>query len=315
MATSVRALIDEFIDHRRDVLRASPATVRAYASDLRQLAEYLEGTPVPPEALSVEHLRAFLGSLAKDHKKASLARKLSALREWVAFLRKRGVLDRDITATLDGPRLGKRLPRALSVDETEALMTGAAERPALAVAVAPEVAAALVARDRAIVELLYGSGLRVAELCGLDLGHVSFDEGVVTVTGKRNKSRMVPMGELSRQALEAYLAVRATLLRGNTRATQALFVNARGGRLTARSVARNLDRDALRSGLSKRVTPHMLRHSFATHLLGGGADLRGIQELLGHASLSTTERYTGVAIERATEVFDACHPRARRPSR
>jgi integrase/recombinase XerC len=192
------------------------------------------------------------------------------------------------------------------VDETEALAglaRGAPDR---------EQTRALERRDQAIVELLYGSGLRVAELCALDLAHVSLDEAAAKVTGKRQKTRLVPIGDYALLALRDWLAVRPHLARDDGGAARPFFVNARGGRLTTRSVARNLGRDALRAGVGKHVSPHMLRHSFATHLLSGGADLRGIQELLGHQSLATTERYTHVALEHAIAVFDQCHPRSRR---
>lgn len=287
--------MDAFLDHLTRVVRASPHTVRAYRSDLEQWRAFLAERNKNELSATPDDVRAHLAAVAREAKKATLARKLSALRTFAAHLVERGARSDDFCLGVDGPKVGRRLPRALSVDETQALAS--VERADTT----------LQARDRAIVELLYGSGLRVAELCGLNVVNLSFDEASVRVTGKRQKTRLVPVGEYALDAVRAYLA-----LRPGVRPSDPLFVNARGGRLTTRSVARNLDRDALRAGLARNVSPHALRHSFATHLLGGGADLRGIQELLGHASLGTTERYTAVALERAIAVFDDCHPRAKR---
>jgi integrase/recombinase XerC len=253
--------------------------LRAYTADLRAFA-------ITARTATANDLRSHLAKLAKDHKKSTVARHLSALRQLFAYLTAKKIIARDPTLLVDGPKVPKRLPRALSIEETETL----ADTP-------------MSERDKAIVELLYGSGLRVAELVSLDLNDVQHDNRVVKVTGKRNKTRLVPYGDYAAIALDAWLKVRKA-------ECDALFVNNRGQRLTTRTVARNLGRDGLKAGLQRRLHPHALRHSFATHLLSGGADLRGIQELLGHASLATTEKYTAVALERAIEVFDACHPRS-----
>jgi integrase/recombinase XerC len=286
----------DFIAHKRDVERCSPHTVRAYTSDLEVFVVLLRSRGRERLGdVDADDIRAHLGALARAHKKSSVARHLSALRQLFAYLVKRGTLARDPSLLVEGPRIPKRLPRALSIDETETLT--ALERREVGT---------LEIRDRAIIEVLYGSGLRVAEIVALDLEHASMDTRMLKVTGKRNKTRLVPFGEYAEDALKAWLALRPQLAKN----TRALFVNARGARLTTRTIARNLDRDALRAGLARRVSPHALRHSFATHLLSGGADLRGIQELLGHQSLATTEKYTAVALERAIEVFDKCHPRS-----
>ncbi len=287
-----------FIGHKAAVERCSAHTLRAYAADLAAFARTLDARGRRDYAAATpDDLRAHLAGLAKAHKKTTVARHLSAIRQLYAFLQTQHRVSRDPSLLVDGPKRPKRLPRALSVDQTEAL-TGLARNGA----------SALELRDRAIVELLYGCGVRVAELAALDLRDVSFDTRTLKVTGKRNKTRLVPFGDYAARALEAWLERRPSIARD----PQALFVNQRGARLTTRSVARNLDRDALRAGLDRRVSPHALRHSFATHLLSGGADLRGIQELLGHQSLATTEKYTAVALERAIEVFDTCHPRSGR---
>jgi integrase/recombinase XerC len=285
-----------FIAYKRDVERASPHTLRAYETDLHAYADALSARGrVRFSDAHADDVRAHLGALSRDHKKATLARHLSAIRGLHSFLVKTGVVEHDPCLLIDGPKLPKRLPKALSIDETEVL-TGVKREPGSPLAL----------RDAAIIELLYGAGLRVAELVALDLVHVSLEARMVKATGKRQKTRLVPFGEYAERALFAWLAVRPALAKN----TDAFFVNRDGARLTTRTIARNLDRDALKAGLARRVSPHALRHSFATHLLSGGADLRGIQELLGHQSLATTEKYTAVALERAIEVFDACHPRS-----
>ncbi|HPQ82077.1 MAG TPA: tyrosine-type recombinase/integrase, partial [bacterium] len=195
------------------------------------------------------------------------------------------------------PRIPKRVPKFLTVDEVFSLLRQ------------PEGTGALGSRDRAILELLYASGLRVSELVGLDLKDIDIAEKTVRVMGKGRKERIVPMGEKAVYALSDYMEKRVGLLQEGTDEA-ALFVNRRGGRLTARSVERLLGKYIMRSGLQKSVTPHVLRHTFATHLLGAGADMRGIQELLGHASLSTTQKYTHVGIEHMMKVYDEAHPKA-----
>jgi integrase/recombinase XerC len=294
-----------FLEHLRGVTRASPHTLKAYAADLQQFEQFLTGKGKTSfREANADDVRSFLARVSRDHKKTSLARKLSTLRTFAAHMMKHGLRTDDFCLGVDGPKLGRRLPRALSVDETESL-AGVKREPK-----DTEISRALALRDQAIIELLYGSGLRVSELTGLAIGDASLDEAIARVTGKRRKTRLVPMGEYCINALKAYLVARPVLASDDGGPARPLFINQRGSRLTQRSVARNLDRDALKAGLARRVSPHALRHSFATHLLGGGADLRGIQELLGHSSLSTTERYTHVALERAIEVFDACHPRS-----
>jgi len=270
--------------------------VRAYTADLASFTTLLHSRQKQAFIdVTADDLRAHLGALAREHKKSTTGRHLSAVRQLFAFLVQSGRLPRDPSLLVEGPQLPKRLPRALSIDETEVLT-----------AVPRRENEVLEIRDRAIVEVLYGSGLRVAEIVALDLEHATMDTHMLKVTGKRNKTRLVPFGEYAEVALKAWLALRPSIAKD----TNALFVNARGARLTTRTIARNLDRDALRAGIARRVSPHALRHSFATHLLSGGADLRGIQELLGHQSLATTEKYTAVALERAIEVFDKCHPRS-----
>lgn len=295
----MRASIDEFLEYLSQVRRLSPQTARAYRSDLAQLLAFATERHLASwRDVVADDVRMHLGVLGRDRKKTSIARKLSCFRRFAGFLVERGHATSDFTTQLVGPKLGRRLPRALSVDETEAL-TRIVRAPA-----SPREA-----RDHAIIELLYGGGLRVAEMCALRFRHVDLAERTVTVTGKRQKTRLMPLGDYACAALEGYLGLRPALSR-DAGPDAPIFVNARGGALTARTVARNLERDALRAGLARRVSPHALRHSFATHLLAGGANLRGIQELLGHSSLQTTERYTQVALEQLVEVYDKTHPRA-----
>jgi integrase/recombinase XerC len=213
------------------------------------------------------------------------------VRSCFRFLARRGVLAANPARQVRGPRLGRRLPSFLPVDETAALL-GPAPEPSLAGA-----------RDRALLELLYSSGLRVAEGCGLDLDDLDEARRTVRVLGKGGRERVVPVGETALEALGAYLE-----RRGRRRGP--LFLNARGGRLTTRSAHRIVRARAREAGIGQRVTPHTLRHSFATHMLGAGADLRLIQELLGHRRLSTTQRYTHVSPEHLMRVYDAAHPRA-----
>ena len=286
--------IDEFAVHLARVERASAHTVRAYVSDLCQLAAFLEERRTALDAATREDLRAFLASRYAANAPATLARKQSSLRAFYEHRVRMGHIADSPARRLVFPRRRVSLPNVVSVDDCFALLDAPSRRTAAGL------------RDRAALELLYGAGLRVSELTGLDVGDVSHD--FVRVLGKGSKERIVPLVAKARTALDAYLARRAELRPKDG----ALFVNRRGGRLTSRSVARNLDKYALIAGARRHVHPHALRHSFATHLLDMGADLRGIQELLGHASLSTTQKYTHVSSEHLLQIYEDAHPRARR---
>jgi integrase/recombinase XerC len=297
------ARIEEFLRDLRVERRASAHTVRNYGVDLQQFVDWLAARgPIPPmKAVDPLLLRGFLASGYPDWSPATTARKLSALRSLFAYFVRRGWREDNPAKAVDAPKQRKKLPRFLPVDEAFALVE------------APKGEEPLALRDRAMLELMYASGLRVSELVGLDVPDLDLSAGVVRVLGKGNKERMVPVGRFARAALGAWLAVRRQVLaKGGGRGGAALFLNAAGGRLTARSVARRLDAAALKAGLDRHVNPHALRHTFATHLLEGGADLRAIQELLGHASLSTTQRYTHVNLDRLMAVYDQAHPRAKR---
>ncbi len=297
--------IEEYLRYLVAERNASPHTLRNYRTDLRQFLAYLgerQGGAPSVQAVDALAVRGFLARLhAERLARTSIARKLAALRAFFRFLCRSGRLSANPAALVQSPRLPVRTTPHLSVDQAFQLL--AAARPSRG-------ADALACRDRAILEVLYAAGLRVGELVGLDLSDVDAEAGLVRVMGKGRKERIVPIGKPALQALAAYLAVRGELAARGT-AGAALFLNARGGRLTERSVSRVVLRFLLRSGLGKRITPHGLRHSFATHLLSAGADLRAIQELLGHARLSTTQRYTHVGLDRVLQVYDDAHPRAR----
>lgn len=282
----------QFAAHLTEVERASPHTVRAYLSDLAQLAAFLAERGVAVDAASRDDLRAFLASRFGGNSAATLARKQCALRAFYAFRVRMGHIADSPARRLAFPRKRTSLPTVVSVDDCFALMD------------APPADTALGLRDRCALELLYGAGLRVSELVGLDLADVGPD--MLRVRGKGGKQRDVPIVSKARAAIDAWLARRHEL----RPSANALFVNYRGGRLTTRSVARHLARYALVT--PRHVHPHALRHSFATHLLDMGADLRGIQELLGHASLSTTQRYTHVSSERMLQIYEDAHPRAKK---
>ncbi len=295
--------LQRFLAHLETEKRASPHTLKAYLVDLDQYARFLAegGHALVPSTPAL--VRAFLARQAGEAGATSLARKLSALRSLYRFLIREGLAASNPARTVASPKRPKRLPEVLPEEEVAALVEAPAhlERP-------------LELRDRAFLELLYASGLRVSELTGLDTGGLDLAEGLVRVLGKRNKERIVPFGRAAGEALSRWLDEgRPVLAAGpdHAGAERAVFLNYRGGRLTSRSVARRLDKWVLASGLPRHVHPHVLRHCFATHLLGNGADLRGIQELLGHASLSTTQRYTHLDWKRLAAVYDAAHPRAK----
>lgn len=314
----MRAAIDEYLTYLRAERDASAHTLRNYRVDLEQFLGYLQergvsGASPRPEAVDHLAIRGFLARLHGAHlAKSSAARKLATLRSFFRFLCRRGRLRANPAKLVQGPRLPVRTTPHLSVDEAFQLM--ASPRNAEGEESPRRDAEILSLRDRAILELFYACGLRLGELVGLNRSDVDRQEGLVRVRGKGRKERIVPVGKKALEALAAYLAKRSDLSgRGvaDSGDPEAMFLNCRGGRLTARSVSRIVLRHLLTSGLGKKITPHGLRHSFATHLLTAGADLRAIQELLGHARLSTTQRYTHVGLGQVMKVYDDAHPRAR----
>lgn len=315
---TVRAAIEEYLTYLKAERDASTHTLRNYRVDLEQFLAYLQergGGEKGPSPAAVDHLaiRGFLARLHGAHlAKASVARKLATLRSFFRFLCRQGHLSANPAKLVQSPRLPVRTTPHLSVDEAFQLM--ASPRNSEGEGSSRRDAEILTLRDRAILELFYASGFRMGELVGLNRSDVDLQEGLARVRGKGRKERIVPVGRKALEALVAYLANRSDLPGkgvADSKEPDAMFLNNRGGRLTARSVSRIVLRHLLTSGLGKKITPHGLRHSFATHLLTAGADLRAIQELLGHAQLSTTQRYTHVGLGQVMKVYDDAHPRAR----
>jgi integrase/recombinase XerC len=292
--------VAEFLKHLEVARAASTHTLKAYAQDLAALERYLAQQAVSVLRVTHLHLRGFLGQQAVDKAASTRARRLAAIKSFYKYLVRRNVLDVSPARRVKTPKLPQKLPRAVPIDETFALME------------APNCGKLLELRDKAMLEVLYGAGLRVSELCGLSLGNIDLRARMVRVLGKGNKERLVPLNESAIDAVNVWLTRRGELL-ASPRKNQdpsALFLNFRGGRLTTRSMQTHLTRYVKRLGMTREVSPHALRHSFATHLLASGADVRSIQELLGHASLSTTQRYTAVSFEQLQKVYDDAHPRA-----
>jgi integrase/recombinase XerC len=303
-----REAIHLFASYLETERRASPNTVLAYRTDLLALVGFLEAKagdrPSEPEDIDVYALRAWLGDLARTHAASSIARKVAAARSWLRWMRKRGFVVKGAGEQIASPRVRRRLPTFLSVDAAKEVVESPDDTPRGK-------------RDRALLELLYGSGLRVSEAVSLDLGDVDLRDASARVRGKGNKERVVPLGRKCLTALTSYLAQRdAVPVTGAPLAEpRALFVTPHGKRMTRRD-AYGLVRQygALGAGRSD-LHPHALRHTCATHMLEGGADLRSIQEMLGHAKLSTTQKYTHVSIEQLMKVYDAAHPLARAKKR
>ena len=308
----MRALIVRFLAHLEGERALSPHTVRAYEGDLLRFAEFLAvdywSQPIEAidlAAIDVVAVRSHLAALARGHGRRSQGRALSALRSFFRWACRVGEATANPAQGVRTPKAPQLLPRHLRPGEIEALLTAPAGDEPMA------------QRDRAILELLYATGLRVAELVGLDWRDLELKERVLRTLGKGGKERMVPFGRPAQAALRAWrggwttLRERLAAARGDSSAEEPLFLNLRGERLTDRSVRRILDRYVDATATARGVHPHTLRHTFATHLLEGGADLRAIQELLGHSSLSTTQRYTHVDIERLQSVYRDSHPRAR----
>jgi len=311
-------LIERYIHYLKYERNASAHTIRNYHSDLVQFRDFLaEGNKdaaVDVNAINAIRIRAFLSHLfEKQEKKSSIARKLAAIRAFFRFLARERLIAENPAASVSTPKLEKKLPRIMTEEEMNTFL----DRVAAAVqGVLPPTGTstgdALILRDRAILELLYASGLRVSELAGLDLRSVNFGDAFVLVRGKGDKERIVPFGSKAKAALEAYLPAREKLLRETRTGCPALFLNVYGGRLTTRSIDRLLKRYVRIYGPNAdvKVSPHSLRHAFASHLLAEGADLRAIQEMLGHKSLATTQRYTQVSIRQLMDVYDRTHPKA-----
>ena len=294
--TPLAQQIQAFTIYLQTERAVSPHTLAAYGSDLAQLLSFAvaeKGEEVSADEVDHLLLRRYLAGKAKDTKKSSIGRKLAAIRSFFRYLVRRGILARNPAELIATPKKEQRLPFHLDIDQATTLMEapGGEQKYAL--------------RDRALLELLYSSGLRVSELTGLNIGELDLATGMVRVTGKGGKERIVPVGSRALEAVREYLEQRE-----DHPVNGALFLNTRGERINRRSVARVVDTHVMRIAAFKRISPHTLRHTFATHMLEGGADLRAIQELLGHASLSTTQKYTHVSIDRLMEVYDKAHPKA-----
>jgi integrase/recombinase XerC len=304
----VERTLEQFLLHLKVEKNAAAQTLRSYGADLRQFLDFMKArlgksridgqAHLAPEEVTYLDVRTYLASLHRRNAKSSVARKLSTLRSFFAYLMRQGVVKQNPAEMVVAPKRAQRLPEVLPVDEAFRLMHG------------PDRGTVLGSRDAAMLELLYSSGLRVSELTSLNLESVDRHLGVVRVVGKGDKERVVPIGGKAVEALDAYLGRRQELL-GRREAHGALFLNNRGARLTSRSVARLLMRYVRHCNLSRTMSPHGLRHTFATHLLDAGADLRAVQEMLGHASLSTTQRYTHLTVDKLMAVYDRAHPRSR----
>ncbi len=294
----MRKYIFDFLQYLKNEKNVSPHTERSYLSDLDQFFDYLGET----DLAAVDHkaLREFIAHLLKlKLKKSSIARKLAALRAFFKYLNRQGILSNNPARLIATPRQEKRLPSVLTADDAQRLMD------------APTVPAALHGRtelrDRAVLETLYSTGIRASELTGMNHDDINHYDRLIRIRGKGRKERIVPLGAIALAAIDAYGDQRQ-----QSQDSNAVFVGPGGKRLTARTVQRILETYRKELGLQQKASPHTLRHSFATHMLESGADLRAIQELLGHASLSTTQRYTHVNLDALMEVYDKAHPKARK---
>jgi len=296
-------LIEKFDNYINVERNLSLHTRRNYISDLKQFNDFLkrEHSKIKYEAIDNTIIRSYLGFLYKKNRKSSVARKLATLRTFFKFLLRAGILKKNPASLVSTPRLEKHVPSFLSIDEAFILLE------------MPDVTTFAGLRDKAIMELLYSSGLRVSELVETNENDIDLNLGIIKVMGKGKKERIVPIGSKAIEVLNNYLqsGERKRRLPPTSPLNLPVFLNQRGGRLTARSVARIINRYIEQCGLLKNISPHSLRHTFATHMLDAGADLRAIQELLGHVSLSTTQKYTHVSIDKLMEVYDKAHPKSR----
>ncbi len=299
LASELWPLVDSFLERLRSSRGASEHTLRAYGSDLSDLVSFLATRGVTaPAMVTPRSLRAWLGHLDGQHlARSTIQRRLSAARSFLKGLVERGLLEANPAMGLRQRRSARHLPGVLSAAEIESLL------------MAPDITTPLGKRDRAILEVMYSGGTRAAETVGLDRAHLDLGRGVARVLGKGRKERLIAVGRFAREAVMDYLS---DPLRPQPRqvAGDALFLNRSGGRLTTRSLENIVAKHVLKAGISRKATPHTLRHSFATHLLDSGADLRSVQELLGHENLVTTQIYTHVSVARLTEIYEKAHPRA-----
>ena len=298
---SNRELIEDFLRYIEVQKGYSQNTIRAYALDLMDFFDFLashEGFNEKDaiDDITMHHIRAYIGSIYKTHKKTTIVRKLSTIRSFFNFLEKRGISKKNPAWDISSPRPEKYLPRYLNVDEIFNLLDIKAGEGWRAL------------RDMAILELLYSCGIRAGELRNLNIEDVDIDDHTIKIKGKGDKERIVPIGMYALNAIKKYLDSIKKLIKGQR---SPLIINAKGERLSTRSIRRIVKKYAIKSGLSWDVSPHSLRHSFATHLLEGGADLRAVQELLGHSNISTTQKYTHLTLDKLMEVYDRAHPRGK----
>jgi tyrosine recombinase XerC len=292
--------IETFSDWLTVVKGYSAHTVDGYRRDVREFFRFIK-TRCGAAAVSPEKVRLFVASLYASNSSSTVGRKLSALRTFFRYLYREGIITADPLIGVANPKAVRHIPVFLTVDEVFSLLEEPGEQDRFA------------RRDVAIMELMYSSGMRVSEIVSRDMNHLDFETGMVRVSGKGKKERIIPFGTAAAEALNKYFPQRRELLaacaaRGKRPDTEALFLNSRGGRITSRSVERMVKDYGRRAGITATVTPHALRHSFATHLLEMGADLRTVQELLGHVSLSTTQKYTHLNMDHLTRVYDQAHP-------
>lgn len=298
-------LLKQYENYLTHELDSSVHTSKNYLADLKQFSEYMEKnhpgiSAAGKNGLSkIDHniVRGYISTLFDKNNPASIARKLASLRSFFKYWIRQGAMTSNPAKDVATPKVPKRLPKFLTIDEMTSLLNGPSDNDVLSL------------RDKAMMETMYSSGLRVSELVGLDVEHTNLSEGTLKVVGKGKKERLVPIGAKAQTAMANYLARREEILDQN-HPTKAVFLNRQGTRITPRSVERMVQKYLRSSGIQKEVTPHVLRHSFATHMLNSGADLRGIQELLGHSSLSTTQKYTHVSVDKLMDVYEKTHPKA-----
>ena len=299
----MESALADYLRHLAIEKNSSAYTVKSYREDLTQALSFfherLGSSDATPDRITTRLLRAYLAWLhERGYSKSTIARRIASVRSWLRYLCRRSVLTANPAEGLRGPRQDKKLPHFLTEADVTKLLT------------TPTVPGPLGLRDRAILETLYSAGLRVGELCSLRLDDIELGEGILTVRGKGKKERLALLNRAATEAVREWLAARLPLLAGLNRSCSAVFLNKNGTALSVRSVGRLLEKYLLQEGLDPRTTPHTIRHTFATHLLDAGADIRGVQELLGHKNLTTTQIYTHVSTQRLQDSYHKAHPRA-----